>query len=93
MPARSAVFADGSPVFDVQPGFKGTVLAGYAGSGSPLLSGYVIGEKLLAGKAAALDVELDKGHVVLIGFRPQWRAQSFGTFRIVFNAAMYSNRR
>ena len=48
-----------------------------------------IGEKYVQGKAAALDVELDQGHVVLLGFRPEWRAQSFGTFRVVFNAALY----
>jgi hypothetical protein len=26
---------------------------------------------------------------VLIGFRPQWRGQPFGTFRVVFNAALF----
>jgi hypothetical protein len=25
---------------------------------------------------------------VLLGFRPQWRGQPFGTFRVVFNAVM-----
>ena len=89
MPDKAAVFVDGSPVYDTLEGFKGTVLAKYAETGSPLLSGYLIGEKILQGKAAALDVELDQGHVVLLGFRPQWRGQSFGTFRIVFNAALY----
>jgi ribosomal protein S18 acetylase RimI-like enzyme len=88
MPAQAAVFVDGSPVFDTLPDFKGTVLARYAEGGLPLLSGYLIGEKVLWGKAAALDVELDRGHVILIGFRPQWRGQSFGTFRVVFNAVM-----
>jgi len=43
----TAIFADGSPVFDPQEGFKGTVLARYAETGSPLLSGYLIGEKYL----------------------------------------------
>ena len=90
MPERAAVFVDGSPVFDTLDGFKGAVLARYQESGSPLLSGYLIGEKYLHGKAAALDVELDQGHVVLLGFRPQWRDQSFGTFRVVFNGALYS---
>jgi hypothetical protein len=89
MPEKAAVFIDGSPVFETLEGFKGSVLAKYASEGSPLLSGYLIGEKYLQGKAAALDVELGQGHVVLIGFRPQWRAQSFGTFRVVFNAALY----
>ena len=89
MPAKAAVFADSSPVFETLEGFKGTVLARYQDSGSPLLSGYLIGEKYLQGKAAALDVQLDAGHVVLLGFRPQYRDQSFGTFKVVFNAALY----
>ncbi len=88
MPDKAAVFVDGSPVWAMLEGFKGTVLARYAETGSPLLSGYLIGEKYLQGKAAALDVELDQGHVILLGFRPQWRAQSFGTFRVVFNAVL-----
>ena len=93
MPERAAVFVDGSPVFDTLEGFKGTVLARYAEKGSPLLSGYLIGEKYLHGKAAAVDVELDQGHVVLLGFRPQWRDQPFGTFRVLFNAALYAGGR
>jgi hypothetical protein len=48
----------------------------------------LIGETYLHGKAAALDVEVDAGHVVLIGFCPEWRDQPFGTFRILFNAAL-----
>ena len=90
MPEKAAVFVDGSPVFEPQEGFKGTVIARYQDSGSPLLSGYLIGEKYLQGKAAALDVPLDAGHVVLIGFRPEWRGQPFGTFRVLFNAALFS---
>jgi hypothetical protein len=89
MPETAAVFVDGSPVFETLDGFKGTVLATYQDTGSPLRSGYLIGEKYLQGKAAALDVELDKGHVLLIGFRPEWRGQPFGTFKVVFNAALY----
>jgi hypothetical protein len=90
MPEQAAVFVDGSPVFEVQEGFKGTVLARYEDSGSALLSGYLIGETVLHGKAAALDVELGSGHVVLLGFRPEWRGQPFGAFRVLFNAALYA---
>ncbi len=89
MPPRAAVFVDSSPVFETLEGFTGHVLARYQDSGSPLLSGYLIGESYLNGKAAALDVQLDKGHVVLLGFRPQWRGQPFGTFRALFNAALF----
>jgi hypothetical protein len=88
MPEKAAIFVDGSPVFDVQDGFKGTVLARYAETGSPLLSGYLIGEKYLAGKAAAVDVPLESGHIILLGFRPEWRGQPFGTFRVLFNAVL-----
>jgi hypothetical protein len=89
MPERAAVFFDGSPIFLPLEGFTGQVLAKYQTEGSPLLSGYLIGEKFLQGRAAALDVRLGNGHVVLIGFRPQWRGQPFGTFRVLFNAALY----
>ncbi len=89
MPEKAAVFVDSSPVFETLEGFNGTVLARYQDTGSPLLSGYLIGEKYLQGKAAALDVQLDAGHVLLIGFRPQWRGQPFGTFKVLFNAVLY----
>jgi hypothetical protein len=90
MPDTAPVFVDGSPVFETEDGFKGSVLARYQDSGSPLLSGYLIGESYLQGKAAALDVHLDAGHVLLLGFRPEWRGQPFGTFRVLFNAALFS---
>ena len=66
------------------------MLAKYQDSGSPLRSGFLLGEKYVNGKAAAIDAELGAGHVVLIGFRPQWRDQPFGTFRVVFNAALFA---
>jgi hypothetical protein len=89
MPDRAKVFVDRSPVFAVLDGFEGIVLAKYAPAGSPRLSGYLLGEKYVQGNAAALDVKHGKGRVVLLGFRPQWRGQPFGTFRVVFNAALY----
>ncbi len=89
MPGESAVFFGDGPVFVPLDGFEGAVLAKYPADGPPLLSGYLLGEAYLQGRAAALDVRHGKGHVVLIGFRSQWRGQSFGTFRVLFNAAIH----
>src|SRR4051812_47969235 len=90
MPEKAKVFSDGSPVFTTLDGFQGAALAKYQVTGSPLLSGYLLGERFLNGYAAALDVKQGDGHVILIGFRPQWRGQPVGSFRVVFNAALYS---
>ncbi|MGD2121571.1 MAG: M14 family metallopeptidase [Gemmatimonadota bacterium] len=89
MPSRSAVFFSRSPVFTVTEEFEGAVLAKYADTGSPLLSGFLLGEEYLHGYAAALDVRHGEGHVILVGFKPQWRGQPFGTFRVLFNAALF----
>ena len=88
MPERAAVFFSGSPAFEPLESFSGTVLARYPESGV-LASGFLLGESVLAGKAAALDVPYGNGRVILLGFRPQWRGQPFGTFRVFFNALLY----
>jgi ribosomal protein S18 acetylase RimI-like enzyme len=93
MPEKAAVFVDSSPVFEPLEGarFNGAVLAKYQAAGSPLRSGYLIGEEHVNGKAAALDVVVGAGHAVLLGFRPEWRGQPFGTFKVLFNAALYGS--
>jgi hypothetical protein len=89
-PERTRIFFDRSPVLDAEEGFGGRELLTYGEDGSPLVSGYLLGEEHLQGKAAALEVPLGEGRVILLGMRPQWRGQSFGTFRILFNAALYT---
>ncbi len=51
-----------------------------------LQSGWLVGEALIAEKAAMVSVEHGQGKVVLIGFRAQHRMQTHGTFKLVFNA-------
>ena len=53
-----------------------------------LRSGWLLGEEAIANKAAMVSVEHGEGTVVLIGFRPQHRTQTHGTFKLVFNALM-----
>ncbi len=91
MPERANVFVGRSPVFSTTEGFEGSILAKYSASGSPLLSGYLLGPEHLQGYASAVDVEHGDGRVLLLGMRPQWRGQPFGNFRILFNAALYTS--
>jgi hypothetical protein len=88
MPKDADIFVFGGPAFETTAGFDGAVLASYPVEGSPLRSGYLLGEKYLQGKAAALDARVGDGHVVLLGFRPQWRGQPFGSFRVLFNSLL-----
>ena len=80
------VMFERGPAFDTKSDFKGAVLARYPRERSPLASGYLLHPERIQGKAAALDVNYGKGRVILLGFRPQWRGQSHGTYKFFFNA-------
>ena len=86
MAATPAVFFETGPAFEIKTGFRGAVLASYGKDRSPLASGYVLHPEKIQGKAAALEVFFGSGRIYLFGFRPQWRGQSHGTYKLVFNA-------
>jgi hypothetical protein len=58
----------------------------------PLRSGWLLGPKYIEGKSALVDANMGKGHVVLIGFRTQHRAQTWGTFKFLFNSILLGQR-
>ncbi len=60
-------------------------VARYVESGV-LDSGWLLGEKLIAGKPAVVEAAMGKGRAVLFGIRPQYRAQSYLTMKMFFNA-------
>ncbi len=56
-----------------------------------LLSGTLANGQYLANRAAVVDVNLGKGHVVMFAIRPFWRWQTQGTYSLGFNAIMNWN--
>jgi len=88
MPPEAAAFFINSPVFEVGlPSDRTRVVAEYP-TRDLLMSGWLLGERTLAGRAAVVDASIDLGRVVLLGFRTQHRGQSHGTFKLLFNSLL-----
>jgi hypothetical protein len=85
MPPRVDAYFINSSAFEVTDGQSVRVIARYA-QGGVLRSGWLLGESRIAGKVALAEVPFGRGRVVLFGFRPQHRGQTWGTFPFIFNA-------
>jgi hypothetical protein len=51
-----------------------------------LRSGWLLGEEKLKGRIALAEVPVKKGRVVVFGFRPQHRGQTWGTLSFIWNS-------
>jgi hypothetical protein len=84
--AQADAYFVNSAAFDVTDPSRARVVARYAGKETVLRSGWLLGADKLAGRAALVEATLGRGRVVLFGFRPQHRGQTWGTFPFIFNA-------
>lgn len=92
MPAETYAFVDGGIAFESRslkgaksPRTEVRTLVSYAEK-DLLASGWMTGENAVKGKDAVTEVLLGEGRVLLFGIRPQFRGQTFGTFKLVLNA-------
>jgi hypothetical protein len=93
MPKETIAWAEDSPVFEVAdmpgasvPAANVSIIASYPADANPLLSGRLLGDEKIRGKAALVEVKMGEGHVILFGFRPQYRAQSLATYPLFLRA-------
>jgi hypothetical protein len=88
MPAEGLVVFWASPTFEVVPGRdneKYTPVVRYQDK-DILRSGWLIGEEQITDRPGMLAAEYGNGEVIIIGFHPQLRSQTHGTFKLLFNA-------
>jgi hypothetical protein len=93
MPDHGLGLFVGSPAFAVRSNFRNQeykVVASYP-ERDILESGWLIGEKYLAGKASVVEMSYGQGKIILIGFRSQNRSQTHGTFKLLFNSIYYGS--
>ena len=91
MPSEAAVFVTGGPLLRTEPPGPESgraVVARYAGADRVVADGWAVGKGRLAGMPAVVVTTLGEGKVVLFGFRPQFRGQTEGTYRMLLNALL-----
>ena len=86
---EEAVFFLDSPAFRLPegPASQMRAILTYP-AGGLLLSGWLEGEKTLAGNAALVEASYSKGRLILFGCRPQFRAQFRSGYKFLFNALL-----
>ncbi|HET6978403.1 MAG TPA: M14 family metallopeptidase [Pyrinomonadaceae bacterium] len=85
MPSTLPAYFINSSAFSAAADANVRVIARYA-QDNVLLSGWLLGEDKLRGQIALAEVSVGKGRIVLFGFRPQHRGQSWATLPFIWNA-------
>jgi len=93
MPKEAATVFDNSCAFNIMPSFdskKPPQSAAQYPEESPLMSGWIYGDKIIRQKATITDIPYGEGKIILLGFPVQYRSQSYGTFKLLFNSIFYA---
>ena len=85
LPAEVPAYFINSSAFEIADASRVRSIAKYAEKDA-LMSGWMLGEKLINGKTALAETDFGKGKIVLFAFRPQHRGQTYATFPLLFNA-------
>jgi hypothetical protein len=94
MPKEAKIFVDGNIAYQTNipaTGVEREIIARYpADSEDILISGYLKGGERLENRDAAVSFSYGKGRLIMLGFRVQQRAQTEGTFKMLFNSIYWA---
>lgn len=87
MSEKAFVMFNNSPVFKLAPeaGLKGIKPLAWFGTEPPLRSGWAWGQQYLKNGVTAFEAPVGKGKLLVYGPEITFRAQSHGTFKMLFN--------
>lgn len=86
---RVHVLHSHSPVFRVGEGAEGVRRLAWYDSPTPLVSGWAWGQEHLEGGTSMVEADVGEGKLFLFGPKITFRAQSHGTFTLLFNGIHY----
>jgi hypothetical protein len=87
LPEETPIFFRNDEAFS--PGTAGSNVVARYPDQDLLLSGWIQGERYLAGQAAMLEIPRGRGRMVIAGFYPEYRGQAHLTLKMMFNALFY----
>ncbi len=90
MKSHAVIRVTNSPAFRLYSYPRKLDAVGYYEDTNPLRSGWLIGWEEIAGKSVLAEIPAGKGRIIMFGFGVQNRAQTWGTFKLLFNSILSS---